>query len=405
MAKYTIELRTLIQNNYNIFDDTWSTFDPAHKKELQDKIVRHFWFREIGQETPDRFKHYLNEHLALIMPYYNQLYASEILKLEPLYNSTMETTTERKKKRNESSMLGTRRDISRAKDMAQAMRRTDVDNTIGTGHLNRDVVGKEVRDLDKTEHWDETWNNTRDTTEDETIKETINESRDKNTTDTLDRTIDTTRTDDTTSTEDSTGTSHTTTSNTQRYSDTPQGIITTSGGLSIDAQYLTNYTQNNGSEDVSTTAHKDTTGKLESVGKEVTDTDEKGTENETKDTTRDVKRDLTRNETEKKIGSRDTTGTEDETTNTTQNTTEDTKSTEDFTGKSDTFENGSENEAQKILGVDDRDTKEKEDERQTITRKGVTESQSKLLIEYRNTFLNIDAMIISDLEVEFMGIF
>lgn len=44
------------------------------KERLQEKIVDHYRFRQIGQETPARFKHYLKTKLREIMPYYVQLY-------------------------------------------------------------------------------------------------------------------------------------------------------------------------------------------------------------------------------------------------------------------------------------------------------------------------------------------
>lgn len=44
------------------------------KERLQQKIVDHYRFRQIGQETPARFKHYLKTRLREIMPYYVQVY-------------------------------------------------------------------------------------------------------------------------------------------------------------------------------------------------------------------------------------------------------------------------------------------------------------------------------------------
>lgn len=93
VSRYTMELGKLVGSGYEIFDDSWTTFVEMHKTELCDKIIRHYFFYEIGQETPDRFKHYLNEHLARIMPYYNQLYKSELLEIIPLYNHFLETNS------------------------------------------------------------------------------------------------------------------------------------------------------------------------------------------------------------------------------------------------------------------------------------------------------------------------
>ena len=47
---------------------------------LNDKIIRHFYFHEIGCDTPGQFAFYMDEALNLIMPYYDQLYQCEYLK-------------------------------------------------------------------------------------------------------------------------------------------------------------------------------------------------------------------------------------------------------------------------------------------------------------------------------------
>ena len=79
------ELGQLVCGGYDVFNDWWSTFIPEHKKALEEKIVRYYWFNQIGAETPDRFKHFLNAELMRIMPYYNQLYESELIKFNPTY--------------------------------------------------------------------------------------------------------------------------------------------------------------------------------------------------------------------------------------------------------------------------------------------------------------------------------
>lgn len=83
------ELRELVKRGYEIFDDSWNTYIPEHKKTLCDKIVRFYYFNQIGCETPDRFIHYINEQLSRIMPYYNQLYKSELIEINPLLNHSI----------------------------------------------------------------------------------------------------------------------------------------------------------------------------------------------------------------------------------------------------------------------------------------------------------------------------
>lgn len=118
MSKYTTELRyvaltyTQFDTDLNeypsvsetiekaipyIFDDSWTTYDPEHKDELCKKILRHYWMREIGEETPSLWKMQLNEYLAEIMPKYNIMYANldkvkDVLLQNADYTETKDTT-------------------------------------------------------------------------------------------------------------------------------------------------------------------------------------------------------------------------------------------------------------------------------------------------------------------------
>lgn len=86
MSKYTTELRWLVETGYNLGLTTYPIFSESYRKLLNDKIIQHYMFREIGFETPGLFVNRLNEKMNMIMPYYNQLYASEALKFDPLLN-------------------------------------------------------------------------------------------------------------------------------------------------------------------------------------------------------------------------------------------------------------------------------------------------------------------------------
>ena len=94
MSKYTTQLRWLIETGYDLGMQTYPIFDPAYRTPLNNKILDHFKFQEIGFETPELFKHYLNTTLNEIMPYYNKLYASELLVFDPMKaNDLTETWT------------------------------------------------------------------------------------------------------------------------------------------------------------------------------------------------------------------------------------------------------------------------------------------------------------------------
>lgn len=105
MSKYTTELRYILERlagcdesePYNkiseiieaarpkLFDFSYPIYDPAYKPVLETKILRHYYTREIGEETYGLFKLRLEDQLNLIMPYYNKLYESALLEYNPLY--------------------------------------------------------------------------------------------------------------------------------------------------------------------------------------------------------------------------------------------------------------------------------------------------------------------------------
>lgn len=66
--------------------DDYPIFDELHRETLNNKIIRHYYTREIGAETVGRFRLFVRDAMHLIMPYYNQLYTSELIAkgMEPL---------------------------------------------------------------------------------------------------------------------------------------------------------------------------------------------------------------------------------------------------------------------------------------------------------------------------------
>ena len=95
MSKYTTELRYLIENNFDIGLKDYPIFDENYRESLNRKIINHYYFREIGMETAELFKRYLNNTMREIMPYYNQLYKSELLEFNPFYNVDKTVTADK----------------------------------------------------------------------------------------------------------------------------------------------------------------------------------------------------------------------------------------------------------------------------------------------------------------------
>ena len=81
MASYSMELWEMVDNpltpifnfNYEFYCD-----DLEVKKKFEEKFINHYWLHEIGCETPARWNQMLKSRLNLIMPYYRQLYQTEL---------------------------------------------------------------------------------------------------------------------------------------------------------------------------------------------------------------------------------------------------------------------------------------------------------------------------------------
>lgn len=300
MSKYTTEVRYICEvfagltesTNYIgvedvikkalpiVFDFSFPIFDENYRSVLETKILKHFYTREIGLETVGLWKLKLNTKLNEIMPYFNQLYSSQLYAFNPFY---------------------------------------DVDLT-----RKHKIDGNEKRDTDTTSN-----------TEVE-ISNTIDDSGTSNTDNSGSRTDELTNDNSRVSTKTETQVD----AFAERYSDTPQGALT---DLRSD-KYLTNAT--------------------------LRDDNKKNDGNE--------------NVTDK--------GNSSDIVNTTDNTeVNDSRSTESRGSNSSTT---NVNVSATLTNT--------EDYLETVQGKNGGASYSKLLIEYRETFLNIDMMVIDSLEELFM---
>ena len=104
MAKYTITIKTLIDNNFDFKMTSYPIFDEEYRETLNNNILFHYYENEIGFETAPLFRFYLNQKLNEIMPYYNELYNAQKLllnqsnlfknvDLDETFNRVNDTTT------------------------------------------------------------------------------------------------------------------------------------------------------------------------------------------------------------------------------------------------------------------------------------------------------------------------
>ena len=80
MANYTIELRQIENCLCYLFPKGFPFYTDSEelRKNFIQKFYDEYMFREIGFETTERFKRCLLGKLNLIMPYYEQIYQTEL---------------------------------------------------------------------------------------------------------------------------------------------------------------------------------------------------------------------------------------------------------------------------------------------------------------------------------------
>lgn len=115
MSKYTTEVRFICEHDAGldssvgftqvdtVLDRCWNQifttnttfFDESYRSVLCKKILKRYYTREIGCETVGLWKLWMNERLESVMPYYNQLYKSELIEFNPMNDVDLATTHEK----------------------------------------------------------------------------------------------------------------------------------------------------------------------------------------------------------------------------------------------------------------------------------------------------------------------
>lgn len=453
---YSPTLGQLFEAGVPIFNDWWNTHVPEYRQVLETKILHKYWFYQIGQETPDRFIHTLNQTLEEIMPYYNQLYASELIHINPMLNHAITTDHRSIENLIKDAQSSIDKYGKAVRDFLEKSGTSTTGNIAGTGNITGSIdksgqssYNKHGDEVNHAEHVvDATHNDTdnitysdkkvtdTDTTHHETkdgTEKAVTEKGIENTgTVTQENSWTETTDDDATTKTDRTLNGTTTATTEQDYSDTPQRSLAASqqqvGGLRRD--YLSNVTWTN-----STTTNSETEGTtqtsaddmtVEHSGKNTTTNDLKESTDQTVDTTTNITTDGTGTEDttvdtsgkkdETMEGTRNETGSNDgtkkweehggETSSAHQTTTQTTGTTSKSTGTQNT-ESRSTTSDDRTEGTATKENQVKTtDLGESTTQQGFMNiSSSQLLDAFRKTFLNVDASIMEDIKTCFITVF
>ena len=119
MAKYTITIKTLIDNNFDFQMTNYPIFEENYREILNNNILHHYYENEIGFETASLFRFYLNQKLNEIMPYYNELYKiqKKLINDNLLLNNV--NLTEELKGKNTTTTSSTSQSTNKGKNLFQ----------------------------------------------------------------------------------------------------------------------------------------------------------------------------------------------------------------------------------------------------------------------------------------------
>lgn len=151
MAKYTITIKTLIDNNFDFQMTNYPIFDENYRETLNNNILHHYYENEIGFETAPLFRLYLNQKLNEIMPYYNELYKAQkklidenlllnnVNLREELQGSNTNNTTTTGSSTSQSTNNGTSNNKNLFQDTPQGqISNTDIENQTWATNLTLD---------------------------------------------------------------------------------------------------------------------------------------------------------------------------------------------------------------------------------------------------------------------------
>ena len=377
MSKYTTEVRFICESKagltesagFNsidqivesaapyIFNFDFPIFDETYRLPLEKRILKNFYTREICEETVGLWQLRLENKLNLIMPYYNKLYESELIKFNPLYDVDYNDDHTRKN--------------DDVKNSSTSITDTGVKN--GSNSSTKNSSGKS----DETENNSFYGNASENETKNNDYKEDVVNSTSKNGTQSTNKST----TEEGSVNNDSS--SSQTKNNWDLFSDTPQsgvtGIFNAGAGVSDNA-YLTNARnqfENNAS------------GQTNAENRNITTDEDETIENR---------------ENGNSITGKNSNNQENSETNKIEN-----KSENRIKGNVMSSEETNENEYSET-NTDNRRSAENtvigslEDYTQHVYGKRGTMSYSKMITEFRETFLKIDEMILNELSILFFGL-
>lgn len=401
MGEYTVSIRYLVERGYPLALDQYPIFSEEYRPYLNQKIIDHFFFREIGQETPDRFNFFLRRKMNEIMPYYNKLYESTLIEFNPLATEFFQEGREHSTDKLFESL--SKNKGKRAETVGEVFSRnedTKHDQTVGQV-ANEKVTGSYDKSGNKTV--DTTGKKLEDLTQDKTGKRTeaLSEEKSGTKTDTTDMNVKEVGSVESDGTAKKVGTQDTT------FSDIPQAGIETTVVTAPDGTitrtthgYATTTTNVSSSETTTTHDESNSTNNTDTAGTVKSETADTKTNANVIDDVEKVANDNTTTTEGKEVTKWDETGANKGTTDYTND--------ENTNAKGNTKEDSERNVATNVKTGNEHSEHSKTGESgsEMLTGSGRRGANpSELIKTYRQSLINVDMMVIAELETLFMGVY
>ena len=117
MSKYTITIKNLIDNEFDFGLKDYPIWNEDYRNILNKKILNHYYENEIGFETANLFKFYLNNKMNEIMPFYNKMYNAEQKVLENMLDNV--SLYEESNRENNNTINNTSTSVTDTKNLFQ----------------------------------------------------------------------------------------------------------------------------------------------------------------------------------------------------------------------------------------------------------------------------------------------
>ena len=172
-----------------IFTKNWEIFDESYRKILCEKILRKYFTREICSETVELWKLWLDATMCEIMPTYNQLYESTLIKYDVFNNVDVTTTFEKSGKEDNKNTgninttdSGTQTNTGKSIVNVKGSTKPDSKNNVTEWNLHSDTPQGGINGVENEKYLSDATKRTNTSNTDNTVSNTENNTTELNNT-------------------------------------------------------------------------------------------------------------------------------------------------------------------------------------------------------------------------------